>query len=154
MFLIATIISLHNSGRGIKWDKFFEIRRGKMCRYTVLRIWALVCVISFTGFQTIANADNESDKVKENIKTLIKTKTCLGCDLAGAELMRMDLSGANLQGADLTGAKLFLTNLSGANLRNTRLQRTGFGGADLAGADLRGADLHEVDFSGAYLTGA
>ena len=110
-----------------------ELRRGKMRKYTMLRIWALVCLISFTGYQTVVHAGNESDSVKENIKTLIKTKSCAGCDLRGAELIRMDLSGANLQGADLTGAKLFLTNLSGANLRNAHLQKTSFGGADLAG---------------------
>jgi uncharacterized protein YjbI with pentapeptide repeats len=124
-----------------------------MYKYNKSRIWGLVCLISLAGFQMVAHAGNESDRVKENIKTLVKTKSCPGCDLTGAELVRMDLSGANLQGADLTGAKLFLTNLSGANLRDTHLQKTSFGGADLAGADLSGADLSEADLNGAYLTG-
>jgi uncharacterized protein YjbI with pentapeptide repeats len=131
-----------------------ELRRGKMQKYNISRILALVCLISFAGFQTVVYAENESDAVKENIQTLKKTKSCAGCDLRGAELIRMDLSGVNLEGADLTGAKLFLSNLSGANLRNAHLQKTSFGGADLADADLRGADLQGVDLNGAYLMGA
>jgi uncharacterized protein YjbI with pentapeptide repeats len=124
-----------------------------MRKYALIKISTLAYLVTLIGFQTVVHADNESDKVKENINSLLKTKMCPGCNLQGAELNRMDLSRANLQGADLTDAKLLLTNLSGANLKNAHLQRASFGGADLAGADLRGADLREIDLSGAYLLG-
>jgi uncharacterized protein YjbI with pentapeptide repeats len=124
-----------------------------MCKNNVFKIFRMVCLLLLMGLKTDVYADNESDKVKENINTLVKTKICPGCDLKGAELNRVDLSRANLQGADLTGAKLLLANLSGANLQNAHLQRACFGGADLAGADLRGADLREIDLSGAFLVG-
>ena len=125
-----------------------------MCKYTVVKALVLVNLLVFTGCRTAAYAEGESDRVKENIGTLQKTKACPGCDLSGAELNRMDLSEANLQGANLTDAKLYLVNFSGANLQKARLQRAHFGGADLTGADLRGADLQGADLNGAYLEGA
>ncbi len=123
-----------------------------MKKNTMMRFWAFIGLLLFFGINTTAFAD--SDNVKNNVEVLKKTKACPNCDLKGAMLNRMNLSGANLQGADLTGAKLFLTNLSGANLKNAHLQRAIFGGADLAGADLRGADLTGADISTAYLVGA
>jgi uncharacterized protein YjbI with pentapeptide repeats len=125
-----------------------------MRTYTVFKTLVLVNLLVVTVFQADAHAGSESDKVKENIRILQKTKACPGCDLSGAELNRMDLSEANLQGANLTDAKLYLVNFSGANLQKAHLQRAHFGGADLTGADLRGADLLEADLNGAYLGGA
>lgn len=94
-----------------------------------------------------------STEVQGNITTLQQTKSCPQCDLSGANLIRMDLSGANLEGANLSRAKLNLTNLTGANLRGADLREVGFGGADLAEADLRGADLRGTTFAGAYMSG-
>ncbi|MEM1256769.1 MAG: pentapeptide repeat-containing protein [Cyanobacteria bacterium P01_H01_bin.21] len=62
----------------------------------------------------------------DNVRRLLNTNECRGCDLRGA-----NLEGANLSGAILTGATLSGANLKGANLS----------GADLKGANLRGADL-------------
>ncbi len=121
---------------------------------TQFKIWLLVSLLPLFSFEANAHAGSDSDRVKENISTVQKTKSCPGCDLSGADLNRMDLSGANLQGADLTDAKLYLVNFSGADLQNAHLQRASLGGADLTGADLRGADLSEAELNGAYLKGA
>jgi len=95
-----------------------------------------------------------STEVQANIKLLSESKNCPQCNLSGAILNRLDLSGANLEGADLSRAKFFLSNLSGANLKNSNLKEAEFGGADLANADLSGADLTGASLIGAYLIGA
>lgn len=69
-----------------------------------------------------------------------------GGNLAGANMMSIDLRewdlssanlrGANLVDADLTGAKLVNANLMGANLER----------AVLSGADLQGADISRANF--------
>ncbi len=92
--------------------------------------------------------------VQKNFQQLIKTNGCPGCDLAGAVLTRVDLSGADLSGANLAGAKCNLADFSGANLRGANLQGANLGGADLAGADLTGANLTGAILQGAYLKGA
>ncbi|MCI5144262.1 MAG: hypothetical protein D3923_01750 [Candidatus Electrothrix sp. AR3] len=91
-------------------------------------------------------------EIQKNFNRLISTKACRGCNLSGAILNRVDLSGVNLEGANLEGAKLNLTNLSGANLRNANLKAAALGGADLAGADLRGANMNGAIVGGAYIT--
>lgn len=93
---------------------------------------------------------------------------CEGCedmraDLCGANLNRVDfsgallckanlheahLSGANFYGANLSKADLILADLSGANLN-----RSSFHGANLRGANLNGSSLHGADLSGANLYG-
>jgi len=92
--------------------------------------------------------------VQKNFQQLIKTNGCPGCDLAGAVLTRVDLSGADLSGANLAGAKCNLADFSGANLRGANLQGANLGGSDLAGADLTGANLTGAILQGAYLKGA
>ncbi|MEE4165610.1 MAG: pentapeptide repeat-containing protein [Desulfocapsaceae bacterium] len=99
------------------------------------------------------HAAGTSVEIQENIDTLVQTKACVDCNLAGAELNRLDLSGADLRGADLSNATFFLADLSQADLRGAILRGTQFGGADLADADLRQADLRGVKIAGAYLVG-
>jgi len=98
-------------------------------------------------------ADQPDEQVRRNIDTLIKTNSCSGCDLRGADLNRLDLAGADLRDADLSGASLYLVNLSDGDLRGANVQGAHFGGADLANADLRGADLQGAVFAGAYTVG-
>ncbi|MCB2214687.1 pentapeptide repeat-containing protein [Desulfofustis glycolicus] len=98
-------------------------------------------------------AGEEDEQVRNNIDTLIKTNSCAGCELRGADLNRLDLTGADLRDADLSGASLYLVNLADADLRGANLQGAQFGGADLANADLRGADLQGAVFAGAYTVG-
>ncbi len=69
--------------------------------------------------------------------------------LAGANLSR-----ANLVGADLRRANLEWANLSGADLRGANLSRANLEGANLSGANLCGANLEEANLSGANLGGA
>jgi uncharacterized protein YjbI with pentapeptide repeats len=49
------------------------------------------------------------------VRQLLTTRICPGCDLRGA-----NLSGANLSSANLTGANLSDANLTGANLTGAR----------------------------------
>ncbi len=116
--------------------------------------YLLIGSLMFFALQAEVLAENTRPVVKDNVSTLLKTKSCSGCDLAGANLNRLDLSGTDLSGADLSEAKLYLTNLANANLREANLHNAVLGGADLAGADLRGADLRGAKLSGAYLVGA
>src|SRR6516165_9683142 len=50
-----------------------------------------------------------------------RTKECPKCELAGANLKRLDLSGADLPGANLAGANLHRANLAGANLAGAEM---------------------------------
>jgi hypothetical protein len=86
----------------------------------------------------------------------------LGMDLT-QQILRTDLSFANLFGADLSGATLSGADLSGANLIGADLsaptsaappQPPALSGADLSGANLSGADLSGANLSGATLSGA
>jgi hypothetical protein len=77
------------------------------------------------------------------------------------DLLRADLSGANLCEANIEGAKLSVANLSmadlrRANLRNADLTLADLGeasvkSANLSGACLRAADLRKTDLKGAHL---
>lgn len=55
----------------------------------------------------------------------------------GADLMGVNLAGADLRGADLRGARLIAADLRGADLR----------GADLIGADVRDTNIERADLS-------
>ena len=70
-----------------------------------------------------------------------QTRDCPGCNLAGAQLKRRNLAGANLAGANLAGAVFHRAVLRGANLS----------GADLTGANLNKSDLLQANLSGAKL---
>ncbi|WP_421659399.1 pentapeptide repeat-containing protein [Leptothermofonsia sp. ETS-13] len=65
------------------------------------------------------------------VKQLLETRSCEGCDLRGANLRQQNLEGVNLESANLQGA-----NLEGAKLGNANLRQ-----ANLAGANLNRADL-------------
>ena len=85
-------------------------------------------------------------------------------DLQGANLSQADLSAANLMGANLKGADLGHGNfmgtilcqvdLSQANLMGANLIGAKLMGANLMGANLREAKLNEVDLSEANLSDA
>jgi uncharacterized protein YjbI with pentapeptide repeats len=68
-----------------------------------------------------------------------------------ADLIRANLSGADLIGANLREANLIRANLIGANLREADLIRANLSGADLIRANLREADLSGADLIGANL---
>ncbi len=65
------------------------------------------------------------------VKQLLETRSCAGCDLRNANLKQQNLEGVNLEGANLQGA-----NLEGAKLGNANLKRVNLTGANLNRADL------------------
>ena len=123
-----------------------------MKRYFLMFFLCVAAALASSG--EAATTVSPRPIVQKNFQKLVKTNRCPDCDLAGAVLNRVDLSGADLRGANLAGARLYLAGLSGADLRNANLQGAGLGGADLAGADLRGANLTGAILAGAYLVGA
>ncbi len=123
----------------------------RLAGFTSTILAGCILCVPFVVFGDNAGADAS---VSDNIKKLIETKSCRGCNLEGGNLNRLELAGADLEGANLSKAKLYLTNLAGANLKNSRLSDAGLGGADLANADLRGADLTGASLNGAYTAGA
>lgn len=119
-----------------------------------LNVYLKLAAVLVVLFSTSANGAEVSRTVQQNIDNLIRTNSCSGCDLSGADLNRMILTGADLSNADLSGATFFLADLSDANLSGANLRDAKFGGADLAGADLRGADLRGALLDGAFLKGS
>jgi uncharacterized protein YjbI with pentapeptide repeats len=87
-----------------------------------------------------------------------------GANLSEASLYKASLYGAELNGANfsraylceasLIGAYLCKTNLSEANLSRASLCRASLNKVDLSGAKLHGASLYKADLSGANLSGA
>ena len=99
---------------------------------------ATVLLLGF-GVTTPAYSQNSND-----LKQLLETRFCQGCDLRGA-----NLSGAHLIGVDLRDA-----NLAGANLAHANLEGADLKGANLKEANLEGAFLNQVEFNNANLSGA
>ena len=77
-----------------------------------------------------APASKVSAEVQKNVDTLLTSKACPGCNLAGADLTRAQLAQGNLEGANLNSTHLPLANLASANLK---------------GANLKGANLEQRD---------
>ncbi len=70
-----------------------------------------------------------------------RSRSCRGCNLAGANLKRLDLDGVDLSGA----------MLAGANLHDASLERAILADADLSDANLNKANLRHADLSRANL---
>jgi len=101
-------------------------------------------VLVFLGVLAVSGmligATSASDPAQ--VKQLMDTRNCAGCDLSEASLTGWFLPKANLTGANLANANLYSANLSQANLT----------GADLSGTELRAANL--LAAKGAVLSGA
>jgi hypothetical protein len=80
----------------------------------------------------------------QQIENMLQIRSCVGCNLQGADLQNLDLRGINLTRA----------NLKGANLSKAQMMAVVLKDADLRGANLDGADLLVVDMTGANLKGA
>jgi uncharacterized protein YjbI with pentapeptide repeats len=91
--------------------------------------------------------------VQKNIERLLKSKSCPGCYLVGADLSQKKLEKANLEGANLSGANLSLADLSQANLRKANLRNARLDRADLTYTDLEGAHLSGTVLEGALFSG-
>ncbi len=73
-------------------------------------------------------------------------------DLSEANLSKADLSGADLRGANLKMADLSLADLKQAHLRDARLSWANLRGVNLSRTDLSRANINGVNLSGAILS--
>jgi uncharacterized protein YjbI with pentapeptide repeats len=85
------------------------------------------------------------------IRQLLQTRECEGCDLVRTKLSFANLRAANLRSANLYSADLKLADLRDANLIGAILDKADLRGADLTGADLTGAYMSETNFCGALM---
>lgn len=131
------------------------------------------------GFTQATNAQSVAD----NIQTLLRTRSCKGCNLTAANLTNASLQNVNLVGADVTLALFSGSDLSCINpnfgdsnctrFDNARavaadfgcfdvndaatcvdLNNATFASTDLRNADFRGADLTDAFFNDSDMTGA
>ena len=119
---------------------------------------ATVLLLGF-GVATPAYSQNSND-----LKQLLETRLCQGCDLRGAnlsgahligvDLRDANLAGANLEGANLEGADLTGANLNQANLEGAFLNQAEFNDANLTNANLTDANLVQAQLDGAILANA
>nr|WP_306422087.1 pentapeptide repeat-containing protein [Nostoc sp. CHAB 5715] len=79
--------------------------------------------------------------VAANVRRLLQTNECAGCNLTGAMLKDANLQAANLEGANLQDA-----DLERANLQQTNLQGANFQGADLGKVTFREQTLWEPTY--------
>jgi len=103
--------------------------------------------------------DGDPDTTKFFTKMLLINRSCVGCNLLGANFFDQDLSGVDLTGADLRFASFTSTNLVGAKLAGADLREaviifTDFTGANMVSADFRTTALFMCDLPGADLTNA
>jgi Pentapeptide repeats (8 copies)/Pentapeptide repeats (9 copies) len=105
------------------------------------------CAVIQLGIIPAAYAYNPAD-----LKTLLATNKCIGCDLSGADLSRKQLVNADLQAANLVGANLTGTNLTGAKLGGANLTGATLTNTNLTQAVLQAASLIDVNFASSNLT--
>lgn len=108
-------------------------------------ILAVTFLLSLFCFVLPVQAANSS-----LVTHLLETRSCIGCDLRGANLKNADLRGvnltrANLKNADLSGANMMAVVLKQANLQSANLSGADTLVVDLTGANLKGAKLDQVD---------
>lgn len=121
-----------------------------------LTVLSLVPALLFTGAALAgrgpALAEHPVDDLQaSNLRQLLITNECSGCDLTGVDLSGAHLSGADLRSADLTEANLSGVNLEGADLTKANLTDANLTGAFLTNASLAMADLDNANFTQAQL---
>lgn len=116
------------------------------------RYFATLSVLSALFLASPALAESPNfETYSYNVRRLLSTNMCAGCDLAGANLRGAHLIGADLRKADLTGADLSWVNLEGADLTQANLEGANLTGAFLTNASLVNADLDNANLSEAQL---
>lgn len=121
-----------------------------------LTVLSLVPTLLFTGSAvagtTLVLAEHPVDDLQaSNVRQLLITNDCSGCDLTGVDLSGAHLIGADLRNANLTGANLSWVNLEGADLTKANLTDANLTGAFLTNASLAMADLDNANFTQAQL---
>lgn len=119
-------------------------------RLSLLLVTLLLAIFCWISPASAANPNQTNSKQTnlDPITQLLTHRSCIGCNLQGANLKDADLRGvnlasANLKNANLSGAKMLAVNLQGANLQ----------GADLSNADMLVVDLRDANLKGAKVTG-
>ncbi len=110
----------------------------KNVKLEILAIAALLTTVAAP-----AKAENP-----EQLKQLLETNACSGCDLSEAQLSGVKLTGADLRDANLSRANLANTNLVQADLRGANLNEANLSDADLSSANLDGTDLSKANLTG------
>lgn len=110
-----------------------------------LIISGFIGAIAAMSYTELAFAD------PNQIRQVLQTRSCDGCDLVRAKLSFANLRGASLRNANLFSADLKLVDLREANLIGAILDKADLRGADLTGADLTGAYMSETNFCGAIM---
>ncbi|MBV8883202.1 MAG: pentapeptide repeat-containing protein [Chroococcidiopsidaceae cyanobacterium CP_BM_RX_35] len=110
--------------------------------------------VQSTTAPVISPTASSIESVAVNVRRLLDTKECVGCNLSGANLKTVNLQAANLAGANLQDADLEKANLQETNLQAANLQGADLGKANIAGANLQGANLFDADLEKANLIGA
>jgi uncharacterized protein YjbI with pentapeptide repeats len=96
---------------------------------------------------------SETNEISEGRADLVVIDLS-GAEFPGADLRLLDLTGANLTGADLRAASLDGADLREADLSGARFHDANLTGANLSEADLSGAELNKTDLSRAIFSGA
>ena len=76
---------------------------------------------------------------EEDLEKLLKTNTCINCDLSGADFKKANFSYANLQGSNLNGANLWRADFSNSNLKNCSIEQANLKRVNFKNANLNGA---------------
>jgi uncharacterized protein YjbI with pentapeptide repeats len=132
--------------------------KSKFLAASVAAIAALLIIVQ----ENSAQAENRdlsllTKEKRDQVRQLLKTKKCPGCNLSGVDLRKAKLEGANLSGAnlnlaDLSGANLSHANLTKASMAFTRLHDTNLDNANLLDAILNYKGLGMVgSYKGAIL---
>ncbi len=125
---------------------------------------SLHMLYALSSILLVSNSLYAMMEIQQNVKKLLKRKSCQDCNLhmaflSGENLGSADLQRADLRMADLYRANLYEANLEGADLRGADLRGANLygaklNGANLYGAKLEGANFEEADLNGAFLYGA
>lgn len=111
---------------------------------------SLSVALLFTS-SALAETPLDDDTRAANLRRLLVTNNCAGCDLVGVDLSGAHLIGADLRGAELTGADLSWANLEGADLAKADLTGANLTGVFLTNASLAMADLDNANLAQAQL---
>ncbi|MBD2500360.1 pentapeptide repeat-containing protein [Anabaena azotica] len=105
-----------------------------------------------------AQRETERKRIEAQKQALViqlqENKSCIGCDLSGANLKGLFLENVNLEKANLQRANLSGAKLKGANLSFAKLQNAELEDSDLENAKLQNAELENANLQGAKLISA
>lgn len=123
-------------------------RKGTLIRY----LWEAGLIARPQPIVDIANANLDGAVFSNNADLTGVALFQLGLD--NAQFVHSQMAKADLSGSGLFEAEMMRANLTDADLKNSLPIGADLAGADLAGADLTGADLTGADLTGADLAGA